>query len=74
MTKDEVLETRRNASRAMRYAWVCFSLMKGAPPRRGMDLRASLSLPDGDVTVREAMINSFLQVQRVCEAHDANRS
>jgi len=48
--------------------------MEGSPPRRSMSFWFRRALPDGEVTDREAMINSLLQVPRVGEEHDVNRS
>ena len=52
---------RRSVSRAVRYAWVCFSLMEGNPLRRPIALRVRRAVSEREVEDRECMIDSFLQ-------------
>ena len=49
----------------MRYAWVCFSLMEGNPPRRRIVEPLCLMVLGARGPIFERMINSFFLVQSV---------
>ena len=52
---------RRSVSRAVRYAWACFSLMEGNPLRRPIVLRVRRAASEREAEDRECMIDSILQ-------------